>query len=301
MRKISWLILIIILLLGKLAWASEISISGPPEQLLGFAQNLFETGEYYRAITEYQRFIFLYPKNSQVPQARFQIGACYFAGEEWKDAIKVWLANLGLPTSEQLRQQTLYQIAATYYTLKKYSLCRKYLGQLQQEYPQTSLLLANQKLLTASYLAQERWVQAAEVVQQMKIPQAQQLSKQIDQAKNLPLKSPGTAGALSAILPGAGQFYAERYQDAIMSFFLNGLFIWGTIEAFSHDKEATGIILLFFESGWYFGNIYSATNSAHQYNRKVKHSFREKTQDKLQFKLGLPGTGPLGLTLSYRF
>ncbi len=301
MLKKSGLVVLIILLLGQLAWAAEAPIGGGPEQLLGFAQHLFEAEEYYRAITEYQRFIFLYPEDSRVPQARFQIGACYFGGKQWKEAVKVWQANLGHSFPPELRQQTLYQLAAGHYKLEQYRLCRQYLEQLRQEYPKSLLHPGAQKLLTASYLAQERWGEAARAVQQMGLPQAEELSRQVAQGVELPLKSPGLAAGLSAILPGAGQLYAGRRQDAMMAFLLNGLFIWGTVEAFSHDKKATGVILLFFESGWYFGNIYSATSSAHKYNRKLKQDFRRGVQERLQFKLGVPQAGPLGLSLSYRF
>ncbi len=295
--------LIISLLLSRAAWAQQ-----PPqlpkttaEQQLGFARHLFEQKDYYRAITEYQRFIFLYPQHPQTPPARFQIGACYFAGEEWKKAIKTWQADLGDSLPEELRQQTLYQIAAGYYKLEEYTTCRKYLEKLNQEHPQSALRRESRKLLAASYLEQGLWDNAAEVVRQMQTPLAKDLSARILEGKDLPQKSPSLAGTLSAIVPGAGQLYTGRTQDAIMSFMLNGLFIWGSIEAFSHDKTATGIILLFFETGWYFGNIYSATNSAYKYNEKSRQNFRNETRERLQFKLGLPDVGPLGLSLSYRF
>lgn len=296
--------LLLILLLGQLGvvWAAQApSIGSGPEQLLGFAQQLFETGEYYRAITEYHRFLFLYPEHPKTAYAHFQIGACYFGGQQWEDAIKTWRANLDKPLPAKWRQQTLYQIAASFYQLGRYARCRQYLEQLEQEYPQTPLRLASQKLLAASYLRQERWADAAQVARQMDLANARQLGDQIAQGTQLPLKSPRRAAGLSAVLPGAGQLYAERPQDALAAFLLNGVFIWATLEAFSRDNEVAGGILLFFEAGWYFGNIYSAINSTHKYNRKITRNFREQTQERLQFKLGVPQVGPLGLSLSYRF
>ena len=64
---------------------------------------------------------------------------------------------------------------------------------------------------------------------------------------------------------------------------------------------ATAGILLFFETGWYLGNVYSASNSVHKYNRKLKKSFRTQVQDRLKLNLGVPEVGPLGLSLSYKF
>jgi TM2 domain-containing membrane protein YozV len=94
-------------------------------------------------------------------------------------------------------------------------------------------------------------------------------------------KSPKIAGTLSAIVPGAGQLYLNRKRDATAAFILNGLFIWGIIEAIENDESAVAAILGVFEVGWYGGNIYSAVNGAHKHNRKLKDSFRRR------FSIGL--------------
>jgi hypothetical protein len=49
--------------------------------------------------------------------------------------------------------------------------------------------------------------------------------------------------------------------------------IFAAVEAFDNDNEALGGLLTFFEIGLYSGNVYSAVNSAHKYNRKQKHDF----------------------------
>ena len=41
-------------------------------------------------------------------------------------------------------------------------------------------------------------------------------------------------------------------------------------EAFDNDNEALGSLLTLFEIGFYTGNIYSAVNAAHKYNKKQK-------------------------------
>ncbi|MBP2676377.1 MAG: hypothetical protein H6Q84_3217, partial [Deltaproteobacteria bacterium] len=91
-------------------------------------------------------------------------------------------------------------------------------------------------------------------------------------------KSPATAGLLSAVLPGSGQMYTERYQDGITSFLLNGLFIVGAWKAFDSENYALGAILTLFEIGWYGGNVYGAIGGAHKFNRQI---------DEDQFRRGL--------------
>ncbi len=44
------------------------------DQLLGFAEALFHDGDYFRAITEYKRFLFLYPADARAGRVQLQIG-----------------------------------------------------------------------------------------------------------------------------------------------------------------------------------------------------------------------------------
>ena len=51
-----------------------------------FAEKLFEEGEYFRAVTEYQRFLFLFPDHSLSKEALMKIGLSYFYGRRWDQA-----------------------------------------------------------------------------------------------------------------------------------------------------------------------------------------------------------------------
>jgi tetratricopeptide (TPR) repeat protein len=108
----------------------------------------------------------------------------------------------------------------------------------------------------------------------------EELNSAIPEYEKLPHKSPFLAGTFSAVLPGAGQIYTERYADGIMSFLFNGMFIWGAVESFQNGQNVTGGILTFFELGWYSGNIYNAVNNAHKFNKRQKTDFIEKLKDK---------------------
>jgi len=56
---------------------------GDREKQLGFAESLYSEGDYYRAITEYKRFNFLYPVDLLVEKSDFRIGECYFKAKRW--------------------------------------------------------------------------------------------------------------------------------------------------------------------------------------------------------------------------
>jgi len=89
---------------------------------------------------------------------------------------------------------------------------------------------------------------------------------------------------LLAIIPGAGHLYCERKKDALISFLLNGAMIYAAYEAFDHDLDVIGGIITFFELGFYSGNIYSAVNSAHKYNRNEKSKFLDYLRKKYKNK-----------------
>jgi len=119
--------------------------------------------------------------------------------------------------------------------------------------------------------------------------------------QELPYKSPTISGFLSAIIPGAGQFYVGRPKDGLTAFVINGLFLGATIQAFDHDQEFLGIILGALELGWYVGNIYNATNSAHKHNRKVREDYWRGFKDELNLNLLINNKGELGISFGFRF
>ena len=82
-------------------------------------------------------------------------------------------------------------------------------------------------------------------------------------------KSVSRAQTYNAILPGAGFLYVGQKQSALTSFLLNGLFIWASIHFYSKGNYAAGAVFTSLETGWYFGGIYGAGESAKLYNERL--------------------------------
>ncbi|OPX40309.1 MAG: hypothetical protein B1H13_07790 [Desulfobacteraceae bacterium 4484_190.3] len=74
------------------------------------------------------------------------------------------------------------------------------------------------------------------------------------------------------------EFPQSRFRQAALyrlgAFLVNALFIWAAVESFHNDNNVVGGMLTFLELGWYSGNIYSAVNSAHKYNRKIRNDLK---------------------------
>ena len=249
-----------------------------------FAERLFEESDYFRAITEYKRFIFLYPDNRLCESCFFRICESYYKARRWEHAIasleqfitryplssilneafylkgmaEKYLKNYdGALSSFQhiidsgqalLRDKAYFQIALIFVDLENFKKARDYFSNISKE----------------STLYPSAWI----------------FSTGLENVDSVPSKSPALAGTLAAIIPGAGHLYTERPRDALVAFLLNGAFIWAAVELFEDDKYVAGGIVTFFELGWYTGNIYSAVGSAHKYNRRAKHNFIQKLKDR---------------------
>ncbi|WP_179137248.1 tetratricopeptide repeat protein [Candidatus Entotheonella palauensis] len=277
------------------------------DQLLQFADQLLQEGEYFRAITEYRRFRFDYPDDPRQAMALFHIGQAFYRGQQYTDALQTFRdviqtypdspygRQAWLWQGESLLQQTQYAAAEQSYTT--------YI----EHYSNTSAIPYAHYQRGWTLLYRRQWQAATDELQQIPdssplYPAAQQLVLEAREGSQQPKKSPFLAGALSAFLPGAGQLYNGRLGDAALTFLLNGLFIAGTIEAIQHDQLAIAGVLGFFEAGWYGGNVYSAVNGAHKHNRRADEALLQNLEQRFRMMPpDVPQTQQLGLRFSFRF
>jgi hypothetical protein len=290
---------LIILLLPGYAVCAQITIDS--DQQFRFAEQTMEMGEYPRAVVEFERFLQFFPEDKKVPKAKLLIAQCYLKGRDYESlkslsetrALQGYGRRQG-PVSRRILLRTgavrgggaLFQRGVAAYAepeLKNSAIYR--LGWIQM---QTG-----------------KWHEASETFKAVGagsplFPNAQDLSFRSLGGEFLPYKDPTTAGGLS-VVPGLGHFYCERYKDGLVAFLLNGLFIWATIEAFDEDHEVLGAVLGFVELGFYSGTIYSAVNSAHKHNRKLKDDFLRGLPDAVDLSVFATREGHIGLAMKFSF
>jgi len=286
------ILLVLLLLFAGTAFAAEMSA----EAMLSFADSLFERGDYYRAITEYERVIFHYPGHGLAKTARFQIAHAYLKGDRLDQAIERFRSLHDELPQDETGKKAYFMLGESYYARREFDRAADVFQSYLEAYPGDGRADAARVRIGWCSLKQGRWREASEEFR--KLPpdsplhaQAEGLAAGALDYPGLPAKSPALAGGLSAVLPGAGQLYVERPGDALVSFLLNGAFIWATVEAFHNDNNVTGGILLFFESGWYLGNIYNAVNGAQKYNRRHEQEFLDGLQEKYRVSYLYDGKG----------
>jgi outer membrane protein assembly factor BamD (BamD/ComL family)/TM2 domain-containing membrane protein YozV len=268
------------LVVGQEASAGQ----GDRDKLFGFAESLFAEGDYYRAITEYKRFNYLYPVDILVEKADFRIGECYFKAGRRSEAIDSFNVFIRQYPAGALRPDALYLKGQAEKEQKRYTDALTTFDELirtgDANYRDRALYAQALVLL-----AQQDWQRARETFASLPqesplYPSAIIYSDGLGRMDGLPRKSPALAGTLAAVLPGAGHLYAERPRDGLVSFLLNGSFIWAAVELFRNNNNVAGGIVAFFELGWYGGNIYSAVGSAHKYNQRVEDEFLQGLKEK---------------------
>jgi len=268
------LFLLFIFNLRCVSYAIEIT----PKKQLRYAVELMKQKEYELSASELLRFIYFFNDHPLVPKAYIFLAICYIESGKYQKA-KDTLNTI----KERYFDTSIYQDA-----LFLEGICLFKEGNLRgaDSLFKELIDLSKRDDIRSSSLWMRAWIKAREaqwdkasnLFKEIKgnnlfISSSLLLSDKILEGKSLPKKDPKVSGLLALLIPGLGHLYCNRPKDALLSFTLNGAFIGATIEAFRDGNDFLGGIFSFLELGWYAGNIYSAVNCAHKYNRKIQEDF----------------------------
>jgi TolA-binding protein len=100
--------IIIILLVYKVSYADDVSkryFDLREKEIYEFSLDLFQQAEYYRAITEAKRYVFLFPQGKNAEDMYKLIGDAYLMAREWSDAIDAYNTFIkNFPDSQYINQ-----------------------------------------------------------------------------------------------------------------------------------------------------------------------------------------------------
>lgn len=238
---------------------------------------LLRLGDYYGAITELKRFTLLFPQHAFHPAAQVLLGLALQEEETYDDAFLHFERLRQVDEPLEVGQIAAFKLGELRFLQQQY---RQAIGHLQSflaTFPESPLSTRGLYLLGLSLALDGQNGQARQVLGTLPShdPLAQRalaLQEELRLSPLPPQKSPGYAGVLAGILPGAGHLYAGKPWQALTAFVLNGVFLAGAAYAVHEGFETTGAILLFFETGWYLGNIQSAMEAARQANRQYQRN-----------------------------
>jgi|GEM_PF-837376 len=258
-----------------------------PDQ--GFADYLFNTGEYYRAITEYRRVLYDYPDSTQKLSLLRNIGRCYLQGQDYEGYIRFFKLNNQLfKTNSEIPAEMELYLSQSYYHLKNY---RQAISVLEWSRIQAtdSIFNARQLCLGVAYARLFDWhtsIKKMEFIQPkspLKVT-AQRLSLSWQNYPKLPYRNPMWAATFSAIIPGAGYLYADQRRTAVTALLVNGFLAWAIRDAIHEKQYGLTAAAIFFGVGWYVGNIKGSLEAAKNFNSYIRHQFINKLLEKEQLE-----------------
>ncbi len=297
-------LILLLIIAPSQVFSKEIIINSDDQ--FRFARHYMVEGEYSRAIGEFERFLFFFPEDEKAPEARYLIGLCYLKGKQYQEARKALTDLFHRYSGTPVAEKALFLMGETCYRQGLSEEAGHYFKQIIEDYPRSEFRDKAFYRLGWTRLQENKWREASEAFSEVENSSplyihSMDLAQRALQGEDLPYKNPTTAGIMAGILPGLGHAYSNRYRDGFIALLLNGLFIWAAVESFDQNHEVLGGMITFLEAGWYAGNIYSAVNSAHKYNRKIRIDFFRSLPDNLDLDLYSGRNNRLGIALRFDF
>ena len=272
------------LLLGGLLFWHHVEMpqaqpaEAPGTTLYAFGLHLFRLGDYYRAITEFKRFSLLFPDHQQRPAAQLLIGLALQEDRLYDDAFVHFQQLQQTDSLTDVGRVAAFKLGELRFQQEQYRQAITHWQQFLRFFPDGPLVPQATYLLGLATALDGQLAQAPRVLAAFPpghawSEQAFALQHALESPPPAPTKSPATAGLLAGILPGAGHLYIGKPGQALAAFVLNGAFLTGAAFAFHEGLEAVGGILLYFEAGWYLGNIKSAADGARDTQVQEQQAF----------------------------
>ncbi len=272
------MIMVAVACLGDtIAWAADPLVIDADSQY-HYAQSRLDDGAFGEAIQEFNRFIHFFPQDSRVPRATYLVGMAHFKADQYPDAAAVFDAISNDDSAGRLQSEAFFMLSRSHARQGMTEQAMVDLHNLIAIAERPEVIDRAHYELGWLHVALGQWQPARHAFIHIDPGQrahyaVDALTKALSGHERIPAKSPVAAGLFS-IIPGGGQWYCGRYQDALAAFLINAGLILSAWEAFDHELYALGGVISFVEFGFYSGNIYGAISSAHKFNRDQADAFR---------------------------
>lgn len=255
------------------------------QSTLPYADYLFQRGEYYRAISAYDQYLFFHATRYQDSSyCTMQILKCYYFGQEYKSAIGFGESYLASCKVGGQPKDDLARYVGLSYLKMGYPKSAMLYFDTTIESPRLKLLNGICHLFLNEWdKANEQFISIGNTSDSTTSASVKDLSRIALNGKTLSARSPAFAGILSTVLPGAGYAYTGNYQTGIFSLALNALLLGSAFELHRNNFKFTGTFIFIVGFGWYIGNIYGSYTSAVKYNESIRQVYIDEALKKFDY------------------
>ena len=235
---------------------------------MDFANNLFEEGLYFDAVTEFKRLQFFDENKNYEFDSNYKIGLGYKRGAKFNEAINYFSKAVLSSKNEEEKFETEIQIVRTNILRKTTDRALQLLNDLEKEASYFQKKEINY-WRGWSYMFADKWDSAAVYFNYIDYEhELKNLAKGVENDKY----SVTFAKVISYILPGSGQFYTGNYLSGLMSFSWSVLWGYLTIDAIIDERVFDAFAvgdLLFLR--FYRGNIQNSEKFAVEKNIEISN------------------------------
>lgn len=236
---------------------------------LDYANTLFNSRQYFDAITEYKRLMFFDTSSTYKFAANLQIALSYKYGGKFDDAINYFsLAERNGKEPKQINLSKL-EIIKTNILRKTTDRALQLLDEIEKNSNQSFDRDSLNYWRGWAYMFSDQWDKAAESFSQINYYHPLKiLAKNVHDDKY----SVTFAKVISYILPGSGQIYTKNYLSGLMSMSYAALFGYLSVNAFIEERAFDGAAiggLLWLR--FYRGNIQNAEKFAVERNLEISN------------------------------
>jgi TM2 domain-containing membrane protein YozV len=233
-----------------------------------FADHLFCTGDYLRAVLEYEECLDYFSDDTVM----YKIALGHFKIENYEEAAKRF---------QNINNQSEFYASSRIEFLKSKIYLEDF-DYLNSFSPDTSNGSELKLFFLSTLLSGRTLLDKHEFL----IPfEKEKKSKALDfyeWKKDPPYKSLVLAGILSTIVPGAGKIYTDQISEGLTAFVLNSLFVFLSYDNFKNKHNLRGWIFAGTGTLFYAGNIYGSVTSANIYNSRIDYEYREDVKSFLE-------------------
>ncbi len=250
-----------------MAFAAENSGSMPTN----YAFSLYCEGDYFRAISEFKALRYLSANPGERAKYDLYIGLSYLASGKHS------LATRSLASC--ISYKDFYGKALAHNALGANFILQNSRAQAKSEFQKaaeydsipTSFFLAWYYFEVHDYTTSREYI---EKYKQYDADLTQTFNTAVDSMLHMQSKSAFLAASLSAILPGAGQVYANHAADGLQAFAVNAVALYATYSVYDNEqlrhKPYVGSVILGTTTLMlYIANIWGATRSAQYRNARL--------------------------------
>lgn len=236
-----------------------------------FAEYLAKSGQYELATREFERLVFMLPSNDTLKTSLLSM---YRRSGKFDESIL--RAKQLYPDVTMMSAGSAVEYGRTLLLKPNYKAAKDFWEINQQ------VSLSDKIILSATAeILQDNYKRANQILQTLKDEDhrlAIDYKDLANKAISIKKKSPALAGLMSAIVPGAGRFYAKDWKDGIVSMFFVGTMAFQSYRGFHQSgvKSTRGWIYGGVALGFHLGNIYGSVVSAKGYNKKSHQFIRNK-------------------------